>query len=230
MRRGITALSAALVAFWMQGAGLGAQSGLTLEDLGISPAQVPSPADRLRACFDDPGACSTAPRRGFSMDDVLNLGIVDHGGASGTSRSVNPVDQGPQPLRPPAMGIVDRGPANEPSDATRTPLDGAAGESAALTPTVLPSIDLSTYLSGDPPARNPRRSAELIELAAVLAEPVAQGLEVTLVVTGPDGHTTQTRASEIAQALERALGAVVRIETEPAEIDGLTLALSLPGS
>lgn len=199
MRRGITVLSAALVAFWMQGAGLGAQSGLTLEDLGISPAQVPSPADRLRACIDDPGACSTAPRRGFSMDDVLNLGIVDRGStpdAPSVPRSLN---------------------------------DTTAAENA-LTPTVLPSIDLSTYLSGDPPARNPRRSAELMELAAVLAEPVAQGLEVTLVVTGPDGHTTQARASEIAQALERALGAVVRIETEPAEIDGLTLALSLPGS
>ncbi|MCC5956897.1 MAG: hypothetical protein JJU07_12400 [Natronohydrobacter sp.] len=195
-----TSLCAIAFVFLQYGTAASAQSGLSLQDLGVTPAEVLAPAERLRECLEDARACTVAPRRGFSLGDVLNL------------------------------GIVDRGAAPENPSASRSANGTATSDGAALMPAVLPSIDLSDYLTGARPAGNPRRSAELAELAAVLAEPVAQGLEVMLVVTGPDGQATQARASDIARVLESALGAAIRVETEPAEIDGLTLTLSLPGS
>lgn len=172
-----------------------AQSGFSLDDLDGGAPTAMSPAERLSACLADASACSQAPRRSFSLDDVVNLGIVDRG-------------------QTPAHGSQ-----------TRSLESSSDADAPILDLTVLPSIDISAYLSGETPARSHRRSTELEQLADVLSTSVPSDLGIVLVVSGPEATEATGRASEIAQALEAALGRAVTVRTETAEIDGLTLAL-----
>ncbi len=173
-----------------------AQLSLSLDELGIAPRAAVVPAEQMRACLDDPAQCSRARTRGVSLDDVVNLGIVDRGTA--------PVDPSPS-----------RG-------------AGAAGNSdvsgAAREVTVLPSIDMSAYLSGEAPARSIARTRELAELAAVLAADELVGFDVVIVVSGD--ATAQDRAQEIARALSDTLDGRLRVVAEAGTAAGITLALS----
>lgn len=178
----------------------GAQSSISLDELGITPAQSLSPADQLRGCLGDAALCSSAQAADFDMDNVMNLGIVDRG--------AEPAD--PSPPRSAGNG------------------DTALADPAS-TLAHLPSIDISNYLSGDSPAVDPTRHSELAELAALLASDDLAGFEVTLVVTDAGQQAAQDRAQEIAELLQGSLSGRLRVLAESGNTPGITLTLTPTG-
>lgn len=175
----------------------GAQSSISLEDLGIAPVEALSLADQLRGCLADAGQCSSAQSADFAFDDVLNLGIVDRG--------AEPAD----PSAPRSAGIGE-----------------TASADSVGTLEHLPSIDISSYLSGDSPTVDPTRQSELAELAALLASDDLAGFEVTLVVTDAGQQAAQDRAQEIADLLQQSLSGRVRVLAETGDTAGITLTLA----
>ncbi len=175
----------------------GAQSSISLEDLGITPTEALSPADQLRSCLADAAMCSSAQPADFDLDNVMNLGIVDRGA---------------EPADPSAPRSADTG-------------DAALAEPTG-TLAHLPSIDISSYLSGDSPATDPARQSELADLAALLASDDLAGFEVTLVVTDAGQQAAQDRAQEIADLLEDTLSGRVRVLAEAGDTPGITLTLA----
>ena len=125
------------------------------------------------------------------------------------------------------LGIVDRG--AEPADPS-APRSADTGDAALAEPTGtlahLPSIDISSYLSGDSPATDPARQSELADLAALLASDDLAGFEVTLVVTDAGQQAAQDRAQEIADLLEDTLSGRVRVLAEAGDTPGITLTLA----
>ncbi len=76
-RMAVSAL-AAMLAGLSPPAAMG-QSSLSLEDLGISSSAPRTPVQRLEACLANPSVCAGRKRQPatLSMEDVVNLGIVD---------------------------------------------------------------------------------------------------------------------------------------------------------
>lgn len=175
----------------------GAQSSISLDDLGITPSEVLSPADQLRSCLADAAMCSSAQAAEFGLDNVMNLGIVDRGA---------------EPADPSAPRSA------VPGDAAQADPSGTLAH--------LPSIDISSYLSGESPATDPTRHSELAELAALLASDDLAGFEVTLVVTDAGQQAAQDRAQEIADLLQRSLSSRVRVLAETGTTAGITLTLA----
>lgn len=58
-----------------------AQSSIGLADLGIVPAEPVPLAEQMRGCLSDATLCSSAQSSDFTMDSVINLGIIDRGAA-----------------------------------------------------------------------------------------------------------------------------------------------------
>lgn len=183
----------------MAASGAGAQSSISLEDLGIVPMESLSLAAMMRGCLADAALCSSAQGPSFGLDAVVNLGIVDRGAA----------------------------PADPSTARSADPAGAAAATNGAPQP--LPSIDISAYLTGAGPAVDASRRSELTELADLLASDDLSGFDITLIVTESGPSAAEDRAREIAAVLEQSLAGRVRVVAETGATAGITLALAPGG-